>query len=93
MLYSVIIPCYKSSHTIRQVVELTISVERHEFAALLIEECYRAGAKKVNVDWTSDAHSRLNLLHADKDVLSTVLPWEEAKMKQMTINTMMVTAE
>ena len=32
-----------------QVVELTISVERHEFAALLIEECYRAGAKKVKI--------------------------------------------
>ena len=35
-----------------QVVQLTISVEQHAFAAMLIEECYKAGAKKVNVDWT-----------------------------------------
>jgi len=62
---------------------LTISVELHDFAALVIEECYRAGARKVSVNWMSDAHSRLNFLYADQDVLSKVLPWEEAKMKQM----------
>ncbi len=67
-----------------QVVQLTVSVEQHEFAAKIIEECYRAGAKKVNVDWVSDSHRKLNFLYAEKEVLSTVLPWEEAKMKQMT---------
>ena len=66
-----------------QVVQLAVSVEQHEFAALMIEECYKAGAKKVNVDWLYDAQSRLNYLYADQDVLSQVLPWEEAKMKQM----------
>ena len=66
-----------------QVVQLTAAVEQHEFAALIIEECYKAGAKKVNVDWASDAHSRLNFLYADQEVLGTVLPWEEAKLKQM----------
>ena len=67
-----------------QVVQLTIAVEQHEFAAMLTEECYRAGAKKVNLDWTSDVQSRLHYLYADEKVLSAVLPWEEAKMKQMT---------
>lgn len=66
-----------------QVVQLAVSVEQHEFAALMIEECYKAGAKKVNVDWLFDAQSRLNYLYADQEVLSQVLPWEEAKMKQM----------
>ncbi|MBR5751874.1 MAG: aminopeptidase, partial [Clostridia bacterium] len=66
-----------------QVVQLTVSVEQHAFAAMLAEECYRAGAKKVNVDWSSDAVSRLHYLYADEDVLSRVLPWEEEKMKQM----------
>ena len=66
-----------------QVVQLTVSVEQHEFAARMIEECYKAGAKKVNVDWLYDAQSRLNYQYAAQDVLSTVLPWEEAKMKQM----------
>ena len=66
-----------------QVVQLTVSVEQHEFAALMIEECYKAGAKKVNVDWLYDAQSRLNYQYAAQDVLSQVLPWEESKMKQM----------
>ncbi len=66
-----------------QVVELTICVEQHEFAKLMTEECYLAGAKKVNVNWTCDTHDRLNLLYADEEVLSTVLPWEQAKMQQM----------
>jgi aminopeptidase len=67
-----------------QVVMLTISVEQSEFAALLIEECYKAGAKKVNVEWQSDAQRRLNFTYADEEVLSEVLPWEEAKLRQMT---------
>ena len=66
-----------------QVVQLTISVEQHLFAAMITEECYKAGAKKVNIDWTYDPHSRLNFLYADQEVLSKVLPWEEEKMKQM----------
>ena len=66
-----------------QVVQLTISVEQHEFAGLITEECYKAGAKRVRVDWTSDVQSRLDFLHADQETLDTVLPWEEAKMKQM----------
>ena len=66
-----------------QIVQLTISVEQHAFAALVMEECYKAGAKKVNIDWTCDMQSKLNYLYAEEDVLSTVLPWEEAKLKQM----------
>ncbi|MBQ9409069.1 MAG: aminopeptidase, partial [Clostridia bacterium] len=66
-----------------QTVQLTVSVEQCAFAAMVIEECYKAGAKKVNVDWTYDLQSRLNFLYADEETLSTVLPWEESKMKQM----------
>ena len=67
-----------------QVVTLYSAVEQHEFAAMITEECYKAGAKKVNPEWTYDKTRRLNFLYADEETLSTVLPWEEAKMKQMT---------
>ncbi len=66
-----------------QVVQLTISVEQHDFAALVVEECYKAGAKKVNVEWTFDRQSKLNYLYAQEDTLATVLPWEEEKLRQM----------
>ena len=66
-----------------QVVTLTASVEEHAFACLVMEECYKAGAKKVNIDWSCDQQTRLNYIYADEDVLGTTLPWEEAKLKQM----------
>ena len=67
-----------------QTVQLTASVEQHAFAVMVAEECYRAGAAKVNLDWTCDAVSRLHYLYADEGTLCRVLPWEEAKMRQMT---------
>lgn len=70
----------------RQTVLLTIAVEQAGFAALVTEECYRAGAKKVNVEWQSDGISRLHYEYAAQEVLSTVLPWEEEKAKQMTLD-------
>ncbi|EXM39840.1 aminopeptidase [Ruminococcus albus] len=66
-----------------QIVQLTAAVEQHEFAALVMEECYKAGAKKVNMNWSSDMQNRLDLLYAEQDTLAKVLPWEEEKMKQM----------
>ena len=66
-----------------QVVQLRISVEQAPFALLLAEECYEAGAKKVNVEWQSDGLSRLHFQYAAQETLGTVLPWEEAKAKQM----------
>ena len=65
-----------------QKVQLVASVEQHAFAAMVTEECYRAGASLVQIDWTSDAASRLHYLYADQETLSEVLPWQEEKMKQ-----------
>ena len=66
-----------------QVVLLFVSVEQHEFAARVVEECYRAGAKLVDVRWESDVETRLHFEYADTEVLSQVLPWEEARARQM----------
>ena len=67
-----------------QVVTLYSAVEQHAFAALVAEECYLAGAKKVNLEWSYDTTGRMHFLYADRETLAKVLPWEEAKMKQMT---------
>ncbi len=81
--YASLIVCTGANVQRGQVVNLTISVEQHQFAALLMEACYRAGAKIVNIDWTSDIQNRMNYLYAEESVLSDVLPWQEAKIKQM----------
>ena len=67
-----------------QIVRLNVAVDQQDFALMVMEECYKAGAKKVNIEWSSDGQSRLNLLYAGEETLSRVLPWEEEKMKQMT---------
>ena len=67
-----------------QTVLLVIAVEQAAFAAMLTEECYLAGARKVNVEWQSDGISRLHFQYAEQEVLSRVEAWEEAKAKQMT---------
>lgn len=65
-----------------QKVVLNCAVEIHEFALILMEECYLAGASKVDIDWSCGGQSRLNYMYADEDTLGTVLPWEEAKLEQ-----------
>jgi len=69
-----------------QTVLLNIAVDQAEFAALLAEECYRAGAKRVDLDWQSDSISRLHFQYAAQETLSEVLEWEEAKARQMTVD-------
>ena len=49
-----------------QIVQLVVSVEQHAFAAMLTEEAYRAGAKKVNMTWLSEQQDRLHYRYASR---------------------------
>ena len=69
-----------------QTVLLYVAVDQAAFAEMITEECYLAGAKKVNLEWQCDGISRLHFQYADQEVLSTVLPWEEEKAKQTTVD-------
>ena len=66
-----------------QRVNLTIAVDQHPFAALLTEECYKAGASYVEIDWTCSGKSALDYAYASLETLSTVYPWQKAKAEQM----------
>lgn len=66
-----------------QVVMLTVAVDQAKFGMMVMEECYQAGAKKVNINWSCDQETRMNMLYAKEETLSKVLPWEEAKLQQM----------
>lgn len=65
-----------------QKVELTVQVDQAELARLVTEECYRAGARRVELKWQCDATDRLHYLHASTEELGTVLPWEDARAAQ-----------
>ena len=82
--YARLIVCTGANVQPGQVVQLSIAVEQHEFAAMITEEAYLAGAKKVNLNWLSDGQNRLHYRYAEEAVLSETLPWEKEKLRQMT---------
>ena len=66
-----------------QPVRLYINVDRYEFASILVDECYKAGASRVDIDWMSQPIQKLNIRHRTLKSLSQVQKWEEERMKLM----------
>ena len=67
-----------------QSVVISCAVEQADFCALVVDECYRAGAKYVTVNWSSDKVTRLHYRNESIRTLSTVLKWQEEKIKWMS---------
>ncbi|MCF0115872.1 MAG: aminopeptidase [Erysipelotrichaceae bacterium] len=55
-----------------QDVEIHSSLENAPFAQCLVEECYKAGARRVKVEWNHTGISRLKLLNESVDTLSEI---------------------
>lgn len=56
-------------------------LDQPEFVAMLVDECYKAGAKKVEVEWSYQPLTKLHVRHRSIKVLSTVEKWEIAKLE------------
>lgn len=67
-----------------QSVVVSCSVDQADFCALVVEECYKAGAKYVTVNWSDDKITRLKYRNESIKTLSNVLAWQEEKMKWMS---------
>lgn len=65
-----------------QEVYVFAEIDQGELVKYVVEEAYKAGAKRVRVEWSFNAVNKLDYRYASTKVLSTVLPWQEAKMKQ-----------
>ncbi len=66
-----------------QDVLITAELDQPEFVRILTEECYRAGAARVIVDWTDSALTKLHFRHRTQKVLNQLLPFEVEKWKYM----------
>ncbi|MDO5124015.1 MAG: aminopeptidase [Eubacteriales bacterium] len=64
-----------------QEVVIFAELDQPEFVKILVEECYRAGAKKVAVEWSYQPLEKLHIRHQKEKVLSRVEDWEIEKMK------------
>lgn len=62
-----------------QYVVVRASVEMYEFAGMVVEEAYRAGAKEVRVDWRYSYTTKMAYRHQSLKTLSTIHDWQEAK--------------
>lgn len=60
---------------------ITSSVDNHHFTTIVVEECYKAGAKKVVVDWYSNPTSRLGYKYMKVNELGKVPSYTIAKYK------------
>ncbi|MGN1235282.1 MAG: aminopeptidase, partial [Christensenellaceae bacterium] len=64
-----------------QEVWITAGLDQPDFVTMCVEECYKAGASRVVVDWTHQPVSKLNATYRSLETLSTVLDWEKAKLQ------------
>lgn len=66
-----------------QDVFVTAGLDQPEFVAMVTDELYKCGARKVIVKFTSQALSKLHYRHRTLKTLSTVDSIEEAELKYM----------
>jgi aminopeptidase len=66
-----------------QPVKIYCEADQHEFITILVGECYKAGASRVEVDWSFQAVTKLDYKYRSLKTLSTVYPWQEERLKQM----------
>ena len=64
-----------------QTVTISISIDQGEFAKYLAEECYKAGASRVDFEWTYQPLTKINYKYRTLESLSKIEDWQIEKMK------------
>ena len=64
-----------------QEVFIAAELDQPEFVKMVVEECYRAGAKRVVVDWSYQPLDKIQIRWRSQKNLGTVADWEEARWK------------
>lgn len=60
---------------------ISAQVDQHEFAEMVAEEAYRAGAKWVRINWADQSFTKLAYRHETATQLSRVEEWEKARQQ------------
>ena len=66
-----------------QDVILTASLDQPEFVKMVTEECYKAGARKVRIDWSYPELAKVHARYQKESVLGEVTDWEKARLQEM----------
>ncbi len=65
----------------KQPVIIQAELDQPEFIEMLVDECYKAGASSVTVEWSHLPLAKLNTRHKTLKELSNVAEWEIERMK------------
>ena len=66
-----------------QDVIINASVEQPEFVRMVVDECYKAGARRVKVEWSYQPITKSTYRYAKAAALAKVEDWEKAKLEHM----------
>lgn len=64
-----------------QEVIIDADIDQPEFVKLVVEECYKAGASKVTVEWGYQPLTKIHTRYRSQKVMNRIEEWEIAKMK------------
>ena len=64
-----------------QPVIINAQLDQPEFIKILVEECYKAGASNVTVDWSYQPLAKVNTKYRSLKVMSKIENWELAKLQ------------
>ncbi len=64
-----------------QDVLIQANTETEDFTLLVVEECYKRGARLVRVEWMNQALDRLNYNWRSEETLKTIEKWEVEKYR------------
>lgn len=64
-----------------QEVVINAGLDQPEFVKMVVEECYKAGAKEVSVDWSYQPLTKTHVRYCSDKVLATVEKWQIEKLE------------
>ncbi len=62
-----------------QTVFVAAALDQPDFVTMVVEECYKAGASEVHVEWTHQPAEKLSAQYRSLESLSEMSPWVKAK--------------
>ncbi len=64
-----------------QEVIVQAELDQPEFVEMVVDECYKAGASKVSVEWSHQPLTKLHTRHRSLKVMSHIEDWEVKKLE------------
>lgn len=69
-----------------QEVVISAELDQPEFVAILVKECYKAGASEVRVEWSYQPLVKIHTKNRSQRVMNRIADWEIVKLKNRAKN-------